>query len=36
MADFASIRDGRPRGMPAFRDKMINEQMWQLAGYVQK
>jgi cytochrome c oxidase cbb3-type subunit 3 len=32
---FASIRDGRPHGMPAFRDKMTTEQMWQLAGYVQ-
>ena len=32
---FASIRDGRPHGMPAFRDKMTSEQIWQLAGYVQ-
>src|ERR1700712_816091 len=32
---FASIRDGRPDGMPAFRDKMTTEQIWQLAGYVQ-
>jgi cytochrome c oxidase cbb3-type subunit 3 len=32
---FASIRDGRPHGMPAFRDKMSTEQIWQLAGYVQ-
>jgi mono/diheme cytochrome c family protein len=31
----ASIRDGRPHGMPAFRDKMTIEQIWQLAGYVQ-
>ena len=31
----ASIRDGRPHGMPAFRDKMTTEQIWQLAGYVQ-
>ena len=31
----ASIRDGRPHGMPAFRDKMTAEQIWQLAGYVQ-
>jgi cytochrome c oxidase cbb3-type subunit 3 len=31
---FASIRDGRPHGMPAFRDKMTTEQIWQLAGYV--
>ena len=32
---FASIRDGRPHGMPAFADKMTTEQIWQLAGYVQ-
>jgi cytochrome c oxidase cbb3-type subunit III len=32
---FASIRDGRPHGMPAFRDKMTTDQIWQLAGYVQ-
>lgn len=32
---FASIRDGRPHGMPAFRDKMTTEQIWQVAGYVQ-
>lgn len=31
----ASIRDGRPHGMPAFRDRMTIEQIWQLAGYVQ-
>lgn len=33
---YASIRDGRPKGMPAFRDHLTNEQIWQLAGYVQK
>src|ERR1700709_2962426 len=32
---FASIRDGRPHGMPAFRDQMTTEQIWQLAGYIQ-
>jgi cytochrome c oxidase cbb3-type subunit III len=32
---FLSIRDGRPRGMPAFRDRLTTEQIWQLAGYVQ-
>lgn len=32
---FASIRDGRPHGMPSFRNKMTTEQIWQLAGYVQ-
>jgi len=31
---FASIRDGRPHGMPAFGDRMTTEQIWQLAGYV--
>jgi cytochrome c oxidase cbb3-type subunit 3 len=31
---FSSIRDGRPHGMPAFRDKLTTEQMWQLSGYV--
>ncbi|MER9405290.1 cytochrome c [Mesorhizobium caraganae] len=31
----ASIRDGRPHGMPAFHDRMTTEQIWQLAGYVQ-
>jgi len=31
---FASIRDGRPHGMPAFGDKMTTDQIWQLAGYV--
>jgi len=30
----ASIRDGRPHGMPPFRDKMTTEEIWQLAGYV--
>ncbi|SES22319.1 cytochrome c oxidase cbb3-type subunit 3 [Rhizobium sp. NFR03] len=30
----ASIRDGRPHGMPAYRDRMTNDQIWQLAGYV--
>ncbi|MDX3977459.1 cytochrome c [Shinella sp.] len=30
----ASIRDGRPNGMPPFRDRMTTDQIWQLAGYV--
>lgn len=30
----ASIRDGRPHGMPAFHDRMTTERIWQLAGYV--
>ncbi|WP_426954391.1 c-type cytochrome [Muricoccus radiodurans] len=32
---FLSLRDGRPNGMPAFRDRMTTEQMWQLTGYLQ-
>lgn len=32
---FASIRDGRPAGMPAFKDRMTTDQIWELAGYVQ-
>ncbi len=32
---FVSIRDGRPRGMPPFRDKLTTEQIWQLTGYIQ-
>jgi len=31
----SSIRDGRPHGMPSFKDRMTTEQIWQLAGYVQ-
>jgi cytochrome c oxidase cbb3-type subunit 3 len=31
----ASLRDGRPHGMPSFRNRMTIEQIWQLAGYVQ-
>ena len=32
---FISIRDGRPHGMPSYRDKLTTEQVWQLAAYVQ-
>ena len=32
---FVSIRDGRPRGMPAFKNQLTTEQIWQLTGYVQ-
>jgi cytochrome c oxidase cbb3-type subunit III len=32
---FASIRDGRPAGMPSFKDRLTTQQMWELAGYVQ-
>lgn len=31
----SSIRDGRPHGMPSYKDKIPIEQIWQLAGYVQ-
>lgn len=30
----ASIRDGRPHGMPAFGNRMTIDEIWQLAGYV--
>jgi len=29
-----SIREGRPNGMPSFRGKLTDEQIWQLAAYV--
>ncbi|WP_424811370.1 c-type cytochrome [Roseococcus sp. YIM B11640] len=32
---YSSIRDGRPHGMPAFRNRLTNDQIWQLAGYIQ-
>jgi cytochrome c oxidase cbb3-type subunit 3 len=31
---FATIMDGRPNGMPAFRGRITEEQAWQLAAYV--
>jgi cytochrome c oxidase cbb3-type subunit 3 len=31
---FATIMDGRPNGMPAFRGRIPEEQAWQIAGYV--
>lgn len=30
----ATILDGRPNGMPAFRDKITEDQAWQIATYV--
>jgi cytochrome c oxidase cbb3-type subunit III len=30
----ATIREGRPNGMPSFRGKIPDEQIWQIAGYV--
>jgi cytochrome c oxidase cbb3-type subunit III len=31
---FASIRDGRPHGMPAYGPRLTTEQIWQLTGYI--
>jgi cytochrome c oxidase cbb3-type subunit III len=31
---FETIVEGRPNGMPAFRGKLGNDQVWQLVGYV--
>src|SRR3954453_6897232 len=31
---FATIVEGRPNGMPAFRGKIPDEQVWQLVAYV--
>jgi cytochrome c oxidase cbb3-type subunit 3 len=31
---FTSIVDGRPNGMPAFRDRIPEYQVWQLVAYV--
>lgn len=31
---YVSIRDGRANGMPAYRDKLTVEQIWQLTAYV--
>jgi cytochrome c oxidase cbb3-type subunit 3 len=30
----ATIEQGRPNGMPSFRGKLTEQQMWQLAAYV--
>lgn len=30
----ASIRDGRPNGMPAWRERIPQQQRWQLAAYI--
>jgi len=30
----ASIAEGRPNGMPAWRDRLTEQQMWQIAAYV--
>jgi cytochrome c oxidase cbb3-type subunit 3 len=31
---FASIVEGRPNGMPSFRGKIVDVQVWQLVAYV--
>jgi cytochrome c oxidase cbb3-type subunit III len=31
---FASIAEGRPNGMPAWGEKLSNQQVWQLVAYV--
>jgi cytochrome c oxidase cbb3-type subunit III len=30
----ATVREGRPNGMPSFRGKIPEDQIWQIAGYV--
>jgi cytochrome c oxidase cbb3-type subunit 3 len=30
----ATIREGRPNGMPSFRGKIPDDQIWQIAGYI--
>jgi cytochrome c oxidase cbb3-type subunit 3 len=30
----ATILEGRPNGMPSFRNKMTNDQAWQIVAYV--
>ena len=30
----ATIRDGRPNGMPSFRNKIPDDQIWEIAAYV--
>ncbi len=32
---FSSIVDGRPNGMPSWRNKIVDAQVWQLVAYVQ-
>jgi cytochrome c oxidase cbb3-type subunit 3 len=32
---FATIVEGRPNGMPSFRGKIVDTQIWQLVAYVQ-
>jgi cytochrome c oxidase cbb3-type subunit 3 len=32
---FATIVEGRPNGMPSFRNKIPDQQVWQLVAYIQ-
>jgi cytochrome c oxidase cbb3-type subunit III len=32
---FATIAEGRPNGMPSFRERLTNDQIWRLVAYVQ-
>jgi cytochrome c oxidase cbb3-type subunit III len=32
---FHTIAEGTPRGMPAWKDKLTNDQIWQLVSYIQ-
>lgn len=32
---FHTIADGTPRGMPAWKDKMTADEIWQLVAYIQ-
>jgi cytochrome c oxidase cbb3-type subunit 3 len=31
---YSSIRDGRPNGMPSWKHRMTDQEMWQVAAYV--
>jgi cytochrome c oxidase cbb3-type subunit 3 len=31
---FSTIQQGRPNGMPSFRNRLTNDQIWQLVAYV--
>ena len=31
---FSTIAEGRPNGMPAFRERLSNDQIWRLVSYV--
>jgi cytochrome c oxidase cbb3-type subunit III len=33
---FSTIVEGRPNGMPSFRAKLTNDQIWQLVAYVRE